>query len=37
MMLTERQLDTGAVTINYAEGPAGGSPLVLLVHPHRDS
>jgi pimeloyl-ACP methyl ester carboxylesterase len=30
MMLTERQLDRGAVTINYAEGPAGGPPLVLL-------
>lgn len=29
-MLTERQLDTGAVTINYAEGPKGGPPLVLL-------
>jgi pimeloyl-ACP methyl ester carboxylesterase len=29
-MLTERQLNTGTVTINYAEGPAGGPPLVLL-------
>ena len=29
-MLTERQFDTGAVTLNYAEGPASGPPLVLL-------
>jgi pimeloyl-ACP methyl ester carboxylesterase len=30
MLLTERQLDTGAVIISYVEGPAGGPPLVLL-------
>ncbi len=29
-MLTERQFDTGTVTLNYAEGPAGEPPLVLL-------
>jgi pimeloyl-ACP methyl ester carboxylesterase len=29
-MLTERYFDTGTLTINYAEGPANGSPLVLL-------
>ena len=28
--LQEHQLDTGAVTINYAEGPPSGPPLVLL-------
>jgi pimeloyl-ACP methyl ester carboxylesterase len=28
-MLTEKRFDTG-LTINYAEGPANGSPLVLL-------
>jgi pimeloyl-ACP methyl ester carboxylesterase len=30
MELQERQLDTGAVTINYAKGPPSGPPLVLL-------
>lgn len=29
-MLEERTFDTGAVTINYAEGPISGRPLVLL-------
>jgi pimeloyl-ACP methyl ester carboxylesterase len=29
-MLTERRFDAGAVALNYAEGPAGGAPLVLL-------
>jgi pimeloyl-ACP methyl ester carboxylesterase len=29
-MLVERQFDTGTVSLNYAEGPAGGPPLVLL-------
>src|SRR6266540_7424338 len=29
-MLRERQFETGAVTLNYAEGPPGGPPLVLL-------
>jgi pimeloyl-ACP methyl ester carboxylesterase len=29
-MLTEKRFDTGTLTINYAEGPANGSPLVLL-------
>ena len=29
-MLTERRFDTGTVALNYAEGPAGGAPLVLL-------
>jgi pimeloyl-ACP methyl ester carboxylesterase len=29
-MLTERQLDTGAVIIQYVEGPKSGPPLVLL-------
>jgi pimeloyl-ACP methyl ester carboxylesterase len=29
-MLTEQMFDTGAVSINYAEGPRGGPPLVLL-------
>jgi pimeloyl-ACP methyl ester carboxylesterase len=29
-MLTERQFDTGAVTLNFVEGPAGGAPLVLV-------
>jgi pimeloyl-ACP methyl ester carboxylesterase len=29
-MLTERQLDTGAVKIHYVEGPRSGPPLVLL-------
>lgn len=29
-MLTETRFDTGTLTINYAEGPANGSPLVLL-------
>ena len=29
-MLTESSFDTGEVVINYAEGPALGSPLVLL-------
>ena len=29
-MLKEQTFDTGAVKINYAEGPASGSPLVLL-------
>jgi pimeloyl-ACP methyl ester carboxylesterase len=28
--LQEHQLDTGAVTINYAEGPPSGPPFVLL-------
>ena len=29
-MLTEKRFDTGTLTINYAEGPANGSPFVLL-------
>ena len=29
-MITEKRFDTGTLTINYAEGPANGSPLVLL-------
>jgi pimeloyl-ACP methyl ester carboxylesterase len=29
-MLTEKTFDTGAVVLNYAEGPAAGPPLVLL-------
>lgn len=29
-MLTEKPFDTGPLTINYAEGPANGSPFVLL-------
>lgn len=29
-MLTEKTFDAGAVTLNYAEGPPSGSPLVLL-------
>lgn len=29
-MLTEHPFDTGTVTLNVAEGPAGGPPLVLL-------
>jgi pimeloyl-ACP methyl ester carboxylesterase len=29
-MLVERQFDSGTVTLNYAEGPAGGLPLVLV-------
>ena len=29
-MLTEKRFDTGTLTINYAEGPMNGSPLVLL-------
>jgi pimeloyl-ACP methyl ester carboxylesterase len=29
-MLTEKRFDTGTLTINYAEGPANGSSLVLL-------
>lgn len=29
-MLIERELDTGAVTIHYVEGPKSGPPLVLL-------
>ena len=29
-MLTENSFDTGVVTLNYAEGPASGPPLVLL-------
>ncbi len=29
-MLTERAFDAGAVSLNYAEGPAVGPPLVLL-------
>ena len=29
-MLTERDLDTGAITLHYAEGPDAGPPLVLL-------
>ena len=29
-MLKEQPFDTGRVTINYAEGPASGPPLVLL-------
>jgi len=28
--IQERSFDTGAVTINYAEGPSSGPPLVLL-------
>jgi pimeloyl-ACP methyl ester carboxylesterase len=29
-MITEKRFDTGTLTINYAEGPTNGSPLVLL-------
>ncbi|MDP6514271.1 MAG: alpha/beta hydrolase [SAR202 cluster bacterium] len=29
-MLSERSFDAGALTINYAEGPANGPPLVML-------
>lgn len=29
-MITEKHFDTGTLTINYAEGPANGSPIVLL-------
>src|SRR4051812_47158999 len=29
-MLTERTFETGDVSINYAEGPRSGPPLVLL-------
>lgn len=29
-MLAEKSFDTGEITINYAEGPAVGSPLVML-------
>lgn len=29
-MLKEQTFDTGAVTVNFAEGPPSGSPLVLL-------
>jgi pimeloyl-ACP methyl ester carboxylesterase len=29
-MLTERQFHTGLITLNYATGPPGGRPLVLL-------
>jgi pimeloyl-ACP methyl ester carboxylesterase len=29
-MLVEKTFDTGAVTLNYAEGPASGPPLLLL-------
>lgn len=29
-MLTEKQVRAGTLTVNYAEGPPGGSPLVLL-------
>ncbi|NIV29752.1 MAG: alpha/beta hydrolase, partial [Anaerolineae bacterium] len=29
-MLEEKTFDTGAVSINYAEGPPSGPPLVLL-------
>jgi pimeloyl-ACP methyl ester carboxylesterase len=29
-MLTEKTFDTGAVSINYAEGPSSGIPLILL-------
>jgi pimeloyl-ACP methyl ester carboxylesterase len=29
-MITEKRFDTGTLTINYAEGPANGSPFVLL-------
>ena len=29
-MLTERQFDTGAVTLNFVEGSAGSAPLVLV-------
>src|SRR5436190_20892975 len=29
-MLTETTFDTGTVSINYAEGPRSGPPLVLL-------
>src|SRR5438067_110802 len=29
-MLTERAFDAGAVSLNYAEGPPSGPPLVLL-------
>jgi pimeloyl-ACP methyl ester carboxylesterase len=29
-MLTEKSFDTGSLTINYAEGPENGEPLVLL-------
>jgi len=29
-MITEKRFNTGTLTINYAEGPANGSPIVLL-------
>ena len=29
-MLTEKRFTSGEVTINYAEGPAAGPPLLLL-------
>ena len=29
-MLTEHTLDTGTVSINYAEGPKSGSTLVMV-------
>ena len=29
-MLTEKTFDTGTVSINYAEGPSSGKPLVML-------
>lgn len=29
-MLTEKGFNTGVVSLNYAEGPTGGAPLVLL-------
>src|SRR5512140_1646619 len=29
-MLTEKSFNTGSLTINYAEGPTNGEPLVLL-------
>ena len=29
-MITEKEFDTGTVSIHYAEGPASGRPLVLL-------
>lgn len=29
-MLDEKRFDTGLLTINYAEGPVNGLPIVLL-------
>ena len=30
LMITEKQFNTGEVTLNYAEGPSNGAPLLLL-------